>query len=338
MPLPLTSSRWWREILMFSPIRATAATRSPSRSAFGSVASFRAVSSQKARKVSFLATKSVSQLISTSTPTREPARICWAMTPSFASRPAFLAAVATPFLRRMSTAAGKSPFASTSAFLQSIKPALVISRSLPTAAAVISAILGGRRDCGRRRGCGRSRDGRIPGGRAFGCNGRSSLRGGGFLSLFLSRVFGFVFGPRLGNGLRDDAQNQPDGTDRVVVARNRVIHQIRIAIGVHDGDDGNFQPAAFRHRVVLALDVHDEHHLRVTVHRADAIEILVQTRSLAAQHGLLLLDIVVDGTIRFHLFDMLEPADGTFDGLQVGECAAQPAFGHTKLAAGFRRL
>jgi len=64
----------------------------------------------------------------------------------------------------------------------------------------------------------------------------------------------------------------------------------------------------------------------------------VQARGLAAQHGLLLLDIIVDGTIRFHLFDLFEPADGTFDGLQIGECAAQPAFGHTKLAAGFRRL
>src|SRR5947208_1657275 len=62
------------------------------------------------------------------------------MTPSLASRDAFLAAVATPFLRRMSTATFKSPFASVSALLQSIKPALVISRSLPTTAAVISAI------------------------------------------------------------------------------------------------------------------------------------------------------------------------------------------------------
>src|SRR5437016_5650771 len=319
MPLPRTSSRWWREIFMFSPSRATAAIRPASRSAFGSVASFRAASSQKARKVSFFATKSVSQLISTSTPTREPGRTCWAMTPSLASRPAFLAAVATPFLRRMSTAAGKSPFASTSAFLQSIKPALVISRSFPTAVAVISAILG------RRRGCGRSRGGGSRGCFAFDCNGRRSVRSGGFLSLFPSRVFGFVFGPRLGNDLRDDAQNQPDGPDRVVIARNRVIHQIRIAVGVHDGDDGNFQPAAFRDGVVLAFDVHDKHRLRVTVHRADTIEVLVQARGLAAQHGLLLLDIVVDGTIRFHFFDLLEPADGTFDGFQVGECAAQPA-------------
>src|SRR5690349_18640918 len=62
------------------------------------------------------------------------------MTPSLASRPAFFAAEACPFLRRISTAASKSPFASASAFLQSIKPAFVISRSLPTELAVISAI------------------------------------------------------------------------------------------------------------------------------------------------------------------------------------------------------
>src|SRR5438309_8343041 len=64
----------------------------------------------------------------------------WTITPSFASRPAFLAAEATPRLRRRSTAESKFPSASVSAFLQSISPALVISRSLPTFAAVISAI------------------------------------------------------------------------------------------------------------------------------------------------------------------------------------------------------
>src|SRR5688572_29797157 len=62
------------------------------------------------------------------------------MTPSLASRADFLAAEATPFLRRISTAAFRSPLASVRAFLQSIKPAPVISRREPTLAAVISAI------------------------------------------------------------------------------------------------------------------------------------------------------------------------------------------------------
>src|SRR5947207_8213806 len=79
----------------------------------------------------------------------------WAITPSLASREAFFAAVATPFLRRRSTATSKSPLDSVSAFLQSIKPALVISRSLPTAAAFISAINFSRFKLARRRPQGR---------------------------------------------------------------------------------------------------------------------------------------------------------------------------------------
>ena len=48
---------------------------------------------------------------------------------------------AVDILRKISTAFSMSPPASVSAFLQSIMPALVISRSLPTFAAVISAII-----------------------------------------------------------------------------------------------------------------------------------------------------------------------------------------------------
>src|SRR5829696_6141410 len=63
------------------------------------------------------------------------------MIPSLASRDAFLAAVAKPFLRRYSTAESKSPLASVKAFLQSSTPALVASRRSLTMSAVISAIM-----------------------------------------------------------------------------------------------------------------------------------------------------------------------------------------------------
>ena len=46
-----------------------------------------------------------------------------------------------PFLRNRSTAASMLPLVSVSAFLQSIKPAPVISRSLPTSPAVNSAMM-----------------------------------------------------------------------------------------------------------------------------------------------------------------------------------------------------
>src|SRR3546814_20592302 len=53
----------------------------------------------------------------------------------------FRSADAKPFLRSQSTAASKSPPVSTSAFLQSIMPAPVFSRSSLTKPAVISAMI-----------------------------------------------------------------------------------------------------------------------------------------------------------------------------------------------------
>ena len=69
------------------------------------------------------ATKSVSLLTSTRAPRRPAASS--PIRPWEATRPAFLAAAASPFLRSQSTAASKSPADSVSAVLQSIMPAPV---------------------------------------------------------------------------------------------------------------------------------------------------------------------------------------------------------------------
>src|SRR6266436_5269920 len=81
------------------------------------------------------ATKSVSQLTSTSR-ALEPERST-ATVPSAPPRAAFLSALASPVLRMSSAAASKSPLVSTSAFLHSIMPAPVRSRSCLTVSAVI---------------------------------------------------------------------------------------------------------------------------------------------------------------------------------------------------------
>mmetsp|Transcript_18954 Transcript_18954/g.45692 ORF Transcript_18954/g.45692 Transcript_18954/m.45692 type:complete len:202 (+) Transcript_18954:760-1365(+) len=101
---------------------------------------------------SFLATKSVSQLTSTSTPLASSALTT--TRPSDALRPARLAAAASPFFLRMSRAASMSPSVSVSAFLQSIMPAPVFSRSSLTNVADTAAIcrdvaadLGARLSC-----------------------------------------------------------------------------------------------------------------------------------------------------------------------------------------------
>ena len=47
-----------------------------------------------------------------------------------------------------------------------------------------------------------------------------------------------------------------------------------IAVGIHDGHEGDLQAPGFRHRVVLALHVHDEHRSRELLHVADAVKVL----------------------------------------------------------------
>src|SRR5579859_346171 len=82
-----------------------------------------------------LATKSVSQFSSTSTPTSVPSSSA-VTRPLAAVRVARLPASLTPLTRSSSIAFWKSPSASLSAFLQSIMPAPVWSRSRLTSAAV----------------------------------------------------------------------------------------------------------------------------------------------------------------------------------------------------------
>jgi hypothetical protein len=74
-------------------------------------------------------TKSVSEFSSRSTAWRPSGLVRLTMRPSEAVRSTRLSAFAMPFLRRFSAARSMSPFASSSAFLQSIMPAPVRWRS-----------------------------------------------------------------------------------------------------------------------------------------------------------------------------------------------------------------
>src|SRR6516225_4850344 len=89
---------------------------------------------------SFLATKSVSQFSSTRTPACVPSSSA-VTSPLPAVRVARLVTSLAPLRRRISTAASRSPLASVRAFLQSIIPAPVCSRSRFTSAAEIFAML-----------------------------------------------------------------------------------------------------------------------------------------------------------------------------------------------------
>src|SRR5580698_5197141 len=176
---------------MFSPIFAMSARRRSSTvSPLGSFPASRASSEAglparataatacaKPRKSCSRATKSVSQLISTRAAVCASLDFSTTTTPSAATRDAFLSAFASPCLRMRSAAASRSPFVSTSAFLHSIMPAPVRSRSCFTASAVMfireesSFSAAALATTGSARGA--ARRGYLRGGRAD-CSGRGS--------------------------------------------------------------------------------------------------------------------------------------------------------------------
>ncbi len=86
------------------PFRCAALTTSTLAPA---VSATLATSRTSAWKSAFLATKSVSELISTATP--RPVVTATPISPSAATRSAFLAALARPLVRSQSTAASMSP-------------------------------------------------------------------------------------------------------------------------------------------------------------------------------------------------------------------------------------
>ena len=94
----------------------------------------------KLTKSSFLATKSVSQLTSTIAPLLLSVEVYAPIIPSAARRPAALLALAPLLMRSKSSAAFMSPPDSVNAFLHSIMPSPVRSRSSFTMPAVMSAI------------------------------------------------------------------------------------------------------------------------------------------------------------------------------------------------------
>ena len=59
----------------------------------------------------------------------------------------------------------------------------------------------------------------------------------------------------LGCGIRDDAGEQADGTDRVIVAGDRVLDLVGVAVGVEDRDDRDAEFVRLVDREVLLLRV-----------------------------------------------------------------------------------
>src|SRR6185436_17711718 len=267
------------------------------------------------------ATKSDSQLTSARIPEEPSAATVLAISPSLAIRPAFFAALARPRLRRIVFASSKSPFASLSAFLHSIMPAPVWSRSFFTMSAVIAVVaiavspepkktpapIRGRRLSGEllrglrgSRGRFAARPLRPPGPARI-----RFLRGG-----VLGRFAGVLGVDRLlhvaagDHRVGDPRREQPDRAQRVVVAGNDQVDFVGIAVGVDDANHRNLQLARLVDGNLFLLGVDHEHRVGQPRHAADAFEVLRQLAAFLLVAGDFLLREGVEPTVGGHRFEI----------------------------------
>src|SRR5918995_786738 len=275
-------------------------------------------------KMSLRPTKSVSALTSMTAPrvplTTTPTR------PSAATRPAFLAAADRPLVRSQSIAFSRSPATSPSAFLQSIMPAPVFSRSSLTREAVISAM-----------SCSVSHQFDVAG-----CS-QDSDRGGTLIGRRLAELADVTAGSRdLGTDAVEHCTRQQlaverDRADGVVVARDRIVDAVGIGVAVEHRHDRDAALARFLDRDRFLVGVDDEQHVGRAAHFLDAAQRALELVALAREVELLFLG-KADYVALQALIELAQALDRGRDGLPVGDHAAQPAVVDVVLAAALGRI
>ena len=78
----------------------------------------------------------------------------------------------------------------------------------------------------------------------------------------------------------DRADRELARADRVVVARDHVVHGARVAVGVDQADDRDPQPRRLADRDLLGFEVGDEHRVGQPIHVAHAAEVVLELRQL----------------------------------------------------------
>src|SRR5215472_12523307 len=95
----------------------------------------------------------------------------------------------------------------------------------------------------------------------------------GNLGLLVERA---AFGDGVGNLGGEEA----DGAQGVIVAGDDPVHHVGIAVGVHDGDDGDAHAAGFLDGDLFGVRIDDEHGVRQLGHVLDALQVLLQVLHL----------------------------------------------------------
>jgi hypothetical protein len=131
--------------------------------------------------------------------------------------------------------------------------------------------------------------------------------------------------------LEDDA----DGTDGVVISRNRELDERRIRVGINEGDDWNVQATSFSDGDGLASGVDDDDSIWLLVHVAHTAKVTQEFFALTAEGCEFLLGHGLELRLFLDVFEVFETLYGLTNGETVGEHAAEPAVVDVVLASGF---
>src|ERR671915_378459 len=275
--------------------------------------------------------------------------------PSLVALPVLLAASARPRSRRIRFAASRSPLLSWSAFLQSIIPAPVVSRSALTSLALTSAICSfsilvrGLGPCGlpavrasrvRRSplvGLGLGH-GVVALGLLLGLELQFPLRLGlllgrgqdlgrlarGTCGLSRSRVCFRSHRLALDHGVGNDAGKQCPGADRIVVTGDAEVDFLWITVRVQYRNDRDAELARLAHRDLLFLGVEYVDRVRQAIEISNAPEVARELLVLATQTECLLLRQPLERSAGDHLVEVPHALDAFVDRAEVREHAAEP--------------
>jgi hypothetical protein len=138
-------------------------------------------------------------------------------------------------------------------------------------------------------------------------------------------------------GVGEARGEEADRADGVLVAGDREVDELGVAVGVDDGDHRDAELVGLGDGDRLLLRIDDEERVRQLLHLADAAQVLLHLAALALEAEEVLLGQPGLRVAQLAL-DLLEPLDRAAQGDEVGQRAAKPAVGDVELAAAARLL
>src|SRR5690606_9098835 len=265
-------------------------------------------------------------------------------------RPAFLAAFRPLALRRSSMALSMSPSASTNAFLQSIMPRPVRSRSSLTIPAVILAILlplqmqknfNYTNPISKKRGVAPLFLCHVAGNSGAGCSttfaGSCSVSVADFDELAVTANRIKVATP-FDAGIGYSGSVQLDGANGVIISGDREVDTVGVAVGVDHADDRNAQVVGFGDGNTLVVHIDHEQRIRQAAHVLDTPDAALKLLFGTTQHQCFFLGQTVESTVLLLGCQVAQALDRATDGFVVGQHAAEPAVINIRHASALRLL